>query len=98
MKKTIKAINDFFKPMSQRGSSTDPFKWSVVEQTVLHGKYHAKSDSSQLPTKRRKIAAFDYDSTLVEKAKGKSKKVETASWIWWHRVVPKTLKELHENE
>ena len=48
--------------------------------------------------KRRKIAAFDLDSTLIKTSSGKKHAGHASDWKWWDSQVPSRLRELREKE
>ncbi|KAH0157865.1 PNK3P-domain-containing protein, partial [Aureobasidium melanogenum] len=89
---TSAAVANFFKPASQK----DPEKvtWKVIENTLLYGKYD-KADSFAAD-RPRKVAAFDFDSTLVDAKSGNRFARDGDDWKWWHRQVPSKLKQLAE--
>ncbi|KAK7739096.1 DNA kinase/phosphatase Pnk1 [Diatrype stigma] len=58
-----------------------------------------KEDSERLSgVKRRKIAAFDLDSTLIATASGKRHSDDPADWKWWDASVPARLRQLYHEE
>ena len=62
-------------------------------KTCLHGVNLAPKASS-------KVAAFDLDGCLIESSFGKGKKKTKdaePTFQWWRPVVPKKLKEMHED-
>ncbi|KAI1266201.1 polynucleotide kinase 3 phosphatase-domain-containing protein [Xylariaceae sp. FL1019] len=97
------AVANFFTPTSQKPK--DRTIWSErassddTPATLLVGKYEpeAKSESDSEPSsaKRRKIAAFDLDSTLILSASGKKFSTEPQDWKWWSPSVPSKLRTLH---
>jgi len=67
--------------------------WRIVKDSLLVGRFGAAAQSA---TKgRRRIAAFDFDSTLVTSASGKMFARDANDWKWWDSSVPGRLKELH---
>ncbi|KAL8849946.1 MAG: hypothetical protein Q9221_005052 [Calogaya cf. arnoldii] len=93
---TKKAVAGFFTPASKKGPN--PTQWRVINGTLLVGRYkpHEPSGSSKpQPSKRRKIAAFDFDSTLISTTSGNIFAKDANDWKWWHVSVPSTLKQLH---
>jgi bifunctional polynucleotide phosphatase/kinase len=67
--------------------------WRIVKDSLLVGRFGA---AAQPATKgRRRIAAFDFDSTLITTASGKTFSRDASDWKWWHSSVPGRLKELH---
>ncbi|KAK3689081.1 polynucleotide kinase 3 phosphatase-domain-containing protein [Podospora appendiculata] len=99
------AVANFFTPTSQKPK--DRTTWSErspsndTPATLLVAKYiPEKQDgaSNKPTTKKRKIAAFDLDSTLISSASGKTHAGNAADWKWWHNSVPGRVRELHEKE
>ncbi|KAI4807134.1 PNK3P-domain-containing protein [Aureobasidium sp. EXF-8845] len=90
---TSSAVANFFKPASQK----DPEKvaWKVIDNTLLYCKYD-KIDAFAAD-RPRKIAAFDFDSTLVDAKSGKTFARDADDWKWWHPQVPSKLKQLAED-
>lgn len=58
-------------------------------RSCLHGVNLAPKPSS-------KVAAFDLDGCLIESSFRKKTKDAAPSFQWWRPVVPKKLKEAHE--
>jgi bifunctional polynucleotide phosphatase/kinase len=56
-----------------------------------------KGEDSKQP-KRRKVAAFDLDSTLITPSSGKKHANGATDWKWWDRCVPGRLKQLYHEE
>ncbi|KAL8978851.1 MAG: hypothetical protein Q9205_005670 [Flavoplaca limonia] len=92
---TKKAVAGFFTPASKK--SPDRTHWRVVNGTLLAGRYRPQeppgSEDTQ-PVKKRKIAAFDFDSTLISTSSGNIFAKDANDWKWWHISVPGTLKQL----
>ncbi|TWU78434.1 hypothetical protein ED733_008847 [Metarhizium rileyi] len=96
---TKSAVANFFTPTSQKPK--DRTTWSErgpnddVPATLLVGRYVPEGHApNQKP--RRKIAAFDLDSTLITTSSGKKHAGDATDWKWWHPHVPGVLRELHE--
>ncbi|KAI5207976.1 hypothetical protein AUEXF2481DRAFT_7921 [Aureobasidium subglaciale EXF-2481] len=90
---TNSAVANFFKPASQK--APEMLTWKVIDNTLLHCKYDkADNFSADRP---RKIAAFDFDSTLVDAKSGNRFARDGDDWKWWHRQVPAKLKQLAED-
>lgn len=71
--------------------------WRVVNDSLLVGRYGAaRPIISALPATTR-VAAFDFDSTLIKTASGKIFSRSADDWKWWHSSVPGRLKELHND-
>ncbi|KAI9745369.1 MAG: hypothetical protein M4579_007654, partial [Chaenotheca gracillima] len=89
-----KAVSNFFTPASKK--EPEKTTWRTVDNSLLVARY-AVSQDQEPEQKRRKIAAFDFDSTLVRTASGNQHAKDETDWKWWHPNVPSTLKSLHEN-
>ncbi|KAJ4405437.1 DNA kinase/phosphatase Pnk1 [Neurospora sp. IMI 360204] len=101
------AVASFFTPVSQkpkdRTTWTERSPDADSPATLLVAKYVPEraptSDELGKPTvKRRKIAAFDLDSTLITSASGKKHSHDAADWKWWHHSVPDRLRKLYDEE
>ena len=73
---------------------TGPFKWAPplgANKTCLHGVNLSPKPSS-------KVAAFDLDGCVIESSfgKGKAKAKDDVTFKWWRPLVPKKLKQLHD--
>ena len=96
------AVASFFTPVSQKPK--DRTTWSERSPdenspaTLLVGKYVPEGVQGQPPVKRRKIAAFDLDSTLIKTASGKKHAGDAADWQWWDHCVPSRLRQLYNDE
>lgn len=66
--------------------------------TLLVGRYQPENQEGKSRPKRRKIAAFDLDSTLITTSSGKKHASNAADWKWWDSSVPGRLRELYEKE
>lgn len=66
--------------------------------TLLVGRYQPENSDKESPSKRRKIAAFDLDSTLITTSSGKKHASNAADWKWWDNTVPDRLRELYEKD
>lgn len=102
---TQTAVASFFTPTSQkppekiiwqeRGPNDD------TPSTLLVGKYvpssapNSDSNDFNTATKRLKVAAFDFDSTLIQTSSGKKFASDAQDWKWWHSTVPSTLRKLY---
>ncbi|KAH6603788.1 hypothetical protein Trco_007234 [Trichoderma cornu-damae] len=99
---TKSAVASFFTPTSQKPK--DRTTWSErgptddVPATLLVGRYQPEDKDEVSRLKRRKIAAFDLDSTLITTSSGKKHASNAADWKWWDSKVPGRLRELYENE
>ncbi|OAL48864.1 PNK3P-domain-containing protein [Pyrenochaeta sp. DS3sAY3a] len=93
---TKKAVANFFTPLSKK--EPEKMTWRIVKDTLLVGKYGPSSATGKVAQQKRRIAAFDFDSTLVTSASGKVFSRDASDWKWWHHSVPARLKELHEKD
>ncbi|OAA69915.1 DNA kinase/phosphatase Pnk1 [Akanthomyces lecanii RCEF 1005] len=97
---TKSAVSNFFTPTSQKPK--DRTSWSERKDdpnkpaTLLVGKYTPEAESKDTQ-KRRKIAAFDLDSTLIATSSGRKHSKDALDWRWWDKQVPRKLKELYED-
>ncbi|KAL8912783.1 MAG: hypothetical protein Q9172_007437 [Xanthocarpia lactea] len=93
---TKKAVAGFFTPASKK--TPDRTHWKVINGTLLAGRYRPDEPLGSIdaqPLKRRKIAAFDFDSTLISTSSGNIFAKDAHDWKWWHGSVPGTLKQLY---
>ncbi|KAL2828693.1 polynucleotide kinase 3'-phosphatase [Aspergillus cavernicola] len=91
VKKTV--TNSFFTPASKK--IPEPITWRIVNNSLVVGKYSADPNRDQKrATGRLKVAAFDFDSTLVSTASGNKFPRGSSDWKWWNKVVPSRLKDL----
>lgn len=94
------ALADFFKPISQK-KDQPRIVWSErapdddVPATLLVGRYDGHGNTDESLTKRRKVAAFDLDSTLITSASGKKFSNDATDWKWWHVSVPAKLRSMY---
>ncbi|RDL37783.1 HAD-like protein [Venustampulla echinocandica] len=103
---TQTAVASFFTPTSQK--PPEKIIWQErapsddTPSTLLVGKYIAADDSASTTkagdSKRNKIAAFDFDSTLIQTSSGKRFASDSADWKWWHPSVPGRLRKLYLEE
>ncbi|KAK3346958.1 polynucleotide kinase 3 phosphatase-domain-containing protein [Lasiosphaeria hispida] len=102
------AVANFFIPTSQKPKDRTTWTERSPKQeskdtpaTLLVAKYlpeREEANKAKPPSKRRKIAAFDLDSTLIATATGKKHAGDAADWKWWHHSVPGRLRELYNDE
>ncbi|KAK4096599.1 PNK3P-domain-containing protein [Parathielavia hyrcaniae] len=99
------AVASFFTPSSKKPK--DCTTWlerrpdDDTPPTLLVAKYTPENDETRVldaTVKRRKIAAFDLDSTLITSASGKRFVDDPADWKWWHHSVPERLLKLYNEE
>ncbi|KAF5021771.1 hypothetical protein F66182_6146, partial [Fusarium sp. NRRL 66182] len=97
---TKTAVANFFTPASQKPK--DATIWSErspsddTPATLLVGRYEPEQKEDKT-IKRRKIAAFDLDSTLIATSSGKKHASSGTDWKWWHNSVPARLRELYQD-
>ncbi|KAH7356726.1 polynucleotide kinase 3 phosphatase [Rhexocercosporidium sp. MPI-PUGE-AT-0058] len=99
------AVASFFTPSSQK--PPEKITWQErapnddAPDSLVVGRYEPATDftKDQKPTdgemKRYKIAAFDFDSTLIQTSSGKKFATDAKDWKWWHSSVPATLQKLY---
>ncbi|POS82651.1 hypothetical protein EPUL_004207, partial [Erysiphe pulchra] len=70
--------------------------------TLLVGTYVPSCDQDDQSTgtkkRRTKVAAFDFDSTLIITKSGKVHASNAQDWKWWHSSVPEKLKKLYRDD
>ncbi|TVY50050.1 Bifunctional polynucleotide phosphatase/kinase [Lachnellula occidentalis] len=97
------AVASFFTPASQK--PPEKVVWQErapnddTPNTLLVGKYEPANDpvstSNEHESRKKKVAAFDFDSTLIETASGKKFASNSQDWKWWHPSVPEKLRKLY---
>ncbi|MCJ1374282.1 hypothetical protein MMC20_005514 [Loxospora ochrophaea] len=93
---TKKSVTNFFTPLSKK--VPEKIVWRIVGNSLLVGKYDPQSENNHgqsSPILRRKIAAFDFDSTLILTSSGNVFGKDAADWRWWDAKVPGVLRELY---
>ncbi|KAI1088728.1 PNK3P-domain-containing protein [Rostrohypoxylon terebratum] len=96
------AVANFFTPTSQKPK--DRTTWSErapdddTPPTLLVGRYEPENVGDSDRRKRRKIAAFDLDSTLITTASGKKFGDDPGDWKWWDSSIPSRLRQLYTEE
>ncbi|KAK3903797.1 polynucleotide kinase 3 phosphatase-domain-containing protein [Staphylotrichum tortipilum] len=99
------AVANFFTRTSEKPK--DRTRWTERSPdndspaTLLVAQYTPDDNASAVPSvlaPRRKIAAFDLDSTLITTATGKRHADDPADWKWWHPSVPGRLRQLYNDE
>jgi bifunctional polynucleotide phosphatase/kinase len=70
--------------------------WRIVKDSLLVGRFGAATTVQSASKGKRRIAAFDFDSTLITSASGKTFSRDASDWKWWDSSVPGRLKDLHE--
>ncbi|KAI1129849.1 DNA kinase/phosphatase Pnk1 [Nemania abortiva] len=92
------AVANFFTPTSQK--PRERTTWTERGGTLLVGRFEPESvaEDKEKGNKRRKIAAFDFDSTLIVSASGKKFASDPADWKWWDAAVPTRLRKMYMEE
>ncbi|KAL4808536.1 polynucleotide kinase 3 phosphatase-domain-containing protein [Aspergillus unguis] len=91
VKKTVAA--SFFAPASQK--KPEPITWRIVNNSLIVGRFSPEPASDrQKSSSKPRIAAFDFDSTLVATKSGNRFAKSSADWKWWHQSVPSKLKRM----
>ncbi|KAF3033731.1 hypothetical protein E8E11_003712 [Didymella keratinophila] len=91
---TNKAVASFFTPTSKK--EPEKMTWRIVKDSLLVGRYITSTTVRSASKAKQRVAAFDFDSTLVTPASGKKFGRDASDWKWWHSSVPGKLKQLHE--
>ncbi|KAL9097208.1 MAG: hypothetical protein Q9165_000635 [Trypethelium subeluteriae] len=86
---TSNTVASFFTPTSRK--EPEKVSWKIVDRTLLVGQHGELAQGGKRP---RKIAAFDFDSTLITSVSGKKFAKDATDWKWWHGSVPGTIKRL----
>lgn len=100
---TSNAFASFFMPTSEKSAEMGSKKLIWLERSVNEDTppslltAHYNKDGASGP-KRRKIAAFDFDWTLIKTATGKKYASGPNDWKWWHLTVPEKLRELYNQD
>ncbi|KAF4630241.1 hypothetical protein G7Y89_g7899 [Cudoniella acicularis] len=103
---TSSAVSSFFTPTSKK--PPEKVNWQErapndnTPNSLLVGKYNpadgSKSGFDAGDGARKKIAAFDFDSTLIQTSSGKKFVFDSQDWKWWHPSVPGRLRKLYLEE
>jgi bifunctional polynucleotide phosphatase/kinase len=95
------AVQNFFTPSSQK-LKDEKLSWRIVDGSLIVGRYrptastaNGQAEATTL-TGRKKIAAFDFDSTLISTISKAKFARDANDWCWWHGSVPGKLKALHD--
>ncbi|RDW60769.1 DNA kinase Pnk1 [Coleophoma cylindrospora] len=104
---TKSSVASFFTPTSQKPPEKIIWQERAPDDdtpaTLLVGKF-SPSNVDDDPARdtpnitRRKIAAFDFDSTLILTSSGKTFASNANDWKWWHASVPGILQKLYKEE
>lgn len=90
---TTKAVSNFFTPASQK--APDKVTFQIIHDTLLIARHaFSPADIANLP-RPLKIAAFDFDDTLITTKSGLRFSKGAGDWRWWHASVPTRLKDLY---
>lgn len=90
---TSKAVSNFFKPPSQK--EPERIAFSTVADSLLVVRYQG---ATTLPRpKPVRVAAFDFDDTVIATKSGNVFAKGPDDWRWWHPTVPAKLRQLHED-
>ncbi|KAI6091033.1 PNK3P-domain-containing protein [Hypoxylon rubiginosum] len=96
------AVASFFTPTSQKPKERTTWSERAPDDdtppTLLVGRYEPENMGEPNRRKRRKIAAFDLDSTLITTASGKKFGDDPGDWKWWDSSVPSRLRKLYAEE
>ncbi|KAG9230469.1 polynucleotide kinase 3 phosphatase [Amylocarpus encephaloides] len=103
---TKTAVASFFTPTSKKPPEQTVWQERAADDdspnTLLVGKYSPDTDKGLIQiaseTQRKKVAAFDFDSTLIQTSSGKKFASDSNDWKWWHPSVPGRLRMLHAEE
>ncbi|CAK4026681.1 Bifunctional polynucleotide phosphatase kinase [Lecanosticta acicola] len=87
---TNSAVANFFKPASQK--EPEKIVFHVLHDTLLVGRYENAHTATR--PKPVKIAAFDFDGTLIKTKSGNSFARGADDWQWWDASVPAKIKQL----
>ncbi|KAF3491855.1 bifunctional polynucleotide phosphatase/kinase [Arthroderma uncinatum] len=95
---TSQTVANFFKPASQKTStqSTKKVSWQIVNNSCIVGKYlvGAKEEIQKEERKKIRIAAFDFDHTLITPKSNYRFSSSASDWKWWDPSVPSKLRQL----
>lgn len=87
---TTEAVADFFKPASEKPPEKVTFE--VLHETLLVARYENAVSATR--PKPIKVAAFDFDDTVIKTASGNRFGKDANDWRWWDPNVPGKLKKL----
>ncbi|KAF7156868.1 hypothetical protein CNMCM5623_000713 [Aspergillus felis] len=92
---TKRTVASFFTPTSQK--KPEKITWRVVNNSLVIGKYTTSPGEQPARREKAKVAAFDFDSTLVVTASGNTFPRDSSDWKWFSPNVPTKLRELIAN-
>ncbi|GIJ89811.1 hypothetical protein Asppvi_008757 [Aspergillus pseudoviridinutans] len=90
---TKRTVASFFTPASQK--KPEKITWRVVNNSLVIGKYTTSPGEQPARREKAKVAAFDFDSTLVVTASGNTFPRDSSDWKWFSPNVPTKLQELN---
>ncbi|KAF2100576.1 PNK3P-domain-containing protein [Rhizodiscina lignyota] len=94
---TQKAVANFFTPASKKEKVPEKVTWRIANDSLVVGTFKPPEVSETREDKRRKIAGFDFDSTLISTSSGNVFGKDAQDWKWWDGIVPKKLRSLYED-
>ncbi|TLD04300.1 uncharacterized protein PgNI_11937 [Pyricularia grisea] len=102
------AVASFFTPTSQKPKERTIWNERIppnngkdnndARATLLVAQYSPENYQTEPPSKRRKVAAFDLDGTIIRTASGKKHADGPGDWQWWDPCVPLKLKSLYHED
>ncbi|KAK0256084.1 DNA kinase/phosphatase Pnk1 [Friedmanniomyces endolithicus] len=90
---TSTVVSNFFKPASQK--APDKVVFQTLHSTLFTARHQSTQDVDR--PKPLKIAAFDFDDTIVTTKGGTKFSRGADDWQWWNAVVPSRLKQLNDD-
>ncbi|KAF2218130.1 polynucleotide kinase 3 phosphatase-domain-containing protein [Elsinoe ampelina] len=85
-----KLVQNFFAKASEK--APERTKWDQIGNSLYICRYDKVDEHKHV--RPRKVALFDFDSTLVITQSGKKFGREAGDWTWWHSSVEQKLKQL----
>ncbi|KAL4881478.1 polynucleotide kinase 3 phosphatase-domain-containing protein [Aspergillus karnatakaensis] len=86
----------FFTPASKK--KPEPIAWRIVNNSLVVGKFSPESEKDQKrDAGAPRVAAFDFDSTLVSTKSGNKYAKDADDWKWWDEIVPHKLRQLYKD-
>jgi bifunctional polynucleotide phosphatase/kinase len=99
---TKAAVKSFFTPTSKK--EPEKISWKTVNETLLVARYPRDAvdvwranREKKGETEPVKVAAFDFDSTIIETVSGNRFAKDSNDWKWWRPEVPAALRKLHSD-
>ncbi|KAK0921091.1 DNA kinase/phosphatase Pnk1 [Friedmanniomyces endolithicus] len=90
---TSTVVSNFFKPASQK--APDKVVFQTLHSTLFTARHQSTQDVDR--PKPLKIAAFDFDDTIVTTKGGTKFSRGADDWQWWNAAVPSRLKQLNDD-